>query len=62
MLLPAERALQRQLIEGWAQAAEEMAPEQTSMIHNWLGRRLAHVETGRSRVVVGHDDLAAWLL
>jgi hypothetical protein len=62
MLLPEQRALQRQLIEGWAESAEEMAPAQTSMIHNWLARRLEHVEAGRSRVVVGHDDLAAWLL
>jgi hypothetical protein len=61
MLLPGQRELQRQLIEGWAHAAEEIAPDQTSMIHNWLARRLAHVEEGRSRVVVGHDDVAAWL-
>ena len=31
------------------------------MIRDWLGRRLAHVEAGRSRVIVGHEDLAAWL-
>jgi hypothetical protein len=62
MLLPGQRELQRQLIEGWAQAAEEIAQEQRSMIHNWLARRLAHIEEGRSRVIVGHDDLAAWLV
>ena len=62
MLRPGQDELQRQLMEGWAHAAEEMAPGQASMIHNWLARRLAHVETGRSRVVVGHEDLAAWLL
>ncbi|MSO62621.1 MAG: class I SAM-dependent methyltransferase [Acidobacteria bacterium] len=61
ILLPDERELQRQLIEGWAQAAGEISPEQTSMIHDWLARRLAHVEAGRSRVIVGHEDLAAWL-
>ena len=60
ILHPGQRELQRQLIEGWAHAAKEIAPEQTSMIHNWLARRLAHVEEGRSRVVVGHEDLAAW--
>lgn len=59
-LLPEQRELQRQLIEGWAQAAEEISPEQAPMIHAWLGRRLAHVEAGRSHVCVGHDDLAAW--
>ena len=31
------------------------------MIRDWLGRRLAHIDAGRSRVTVGHDDLAAWL-
>jgi hypothetical protein len=53
--------LQRQLIEGWAQAAEEIAPGQAPMIGDWLARRLAHVEAGHSRIVVGHEDLAAWL-
>jgi hypothetical protein len=60
ILLPGERELQRRLIEGWAHAAEEIAPEQAPMIHDWLARRLAHVEAGRSHVVVGHDDLGAW--
>jgi SAM-dependent methyltransferase len=52
--------LQRQLIEGWAQAALEMAPDKTSAIHDWLGRRLVHVDSGRSQIVVSHEDLAAW--
>ena len=55
-----QRELQRQLIEGWAHAAVEIAPEQTSMIQSWLARRLAHVEAGSSTVIVGHEDLAAW--
>ena len=61
ILSASQRELQRQLIEGWAHAAREMAPERTSMIDAWLERRLAHLEAGRSEVVVGHDDLAAWL-
>ena len=52
--------LQRMLIDGWAQAATEMAPEHLSTIAHWRERRLAHVDAGRSRLVVGHDDLAAW--
>jgi hypothetical protein len=56
-----ERELQKALIEGWAHAAAEMAPERVSMIQAWLARRLAHVEAGRSQVIVGHEDLAAWL-
>jgi hypothetical protein len=52
----------RALVTGWAGAAREIAPEQTSMIDDWLERRLAHVDAGRSCVVVGHDDLAAWAI
>ena len=58
---PAMTALQRLLIEGWAQAATEMAPDYSSTIARWRERRLAHVDAGRSHLIVGHDDLAAWL-
>ena len=61
MLEPVQSDLQRMLIEGWAEAAMEMAPEHSSTIARWRARRLAHIAAGRSRVVVGHDDLAAWL-
>jgi hypothetical protein len=54
-----QRRGDRALVTGWADAAREIAPEQTPMIDDWLERRLAHVNAGRSRVVVGHDDLAA---
>jgi hypothetical protein len=52
--------LQRQLVEGWAHAALEMAPERAAVIDYWLTRRLDHIRAGRSRIVVGHEDLAAW--
>ena len=52
--------VQRMLIDGWAQAATEVAPEHLSTIAFWRERRLAHVDAGRSQIVVGHDDLAAW--
>ena len=58
---PEVSALQRMLIDGWAQAATEMAPDHSATIARWRERRLAHVDAGRSRIVVGHDDLAAWL-
>jgi len=61
ILAPEQAELQRQLLEGWAQAAEEIAPEQAPMIRDWLTRRLGHVAAGRSHVIVGHEDLAAWL-
>jgi hypothetical protein len=61
VLPPEARELQRRLIEGWAEAALEIAPERSAVIHDWLARRLAHVEAGRSQLTVGHEDLAAWL-
>jgi hypothetical protein len=60
VLGPAEADVQRMLIEGWAEAASEMAPEQGAIIREWRARRFEHVSSGRSRIVVGHDDLAAW--
>src|SRR5438067_5228955 len=60
-LTPDDRELQSRLVSGWADAALEIAPERTPTIRDWLGRRLAHIDAGRSRVTVGHDDLAAWL-
>jgi glycosyltransferase involved in cell wall biosynthesis len=57
---PESRELQRQLIDGWARAAIEIAPEGRKTVEAWRMRRLAHVDDQRSRVVVGHEDLAAW--
>jgi hypothetical protein len=54
----AEHELQRSLIEGWAEAAAEMRAD-LSMIASWRDRRIAHVDAGRSRIVVGHQDVAA---
>lgn len=59
-LLPDESAMQRELIIGWASAACEFAPDHGRVIRNWLARRLAHVDDGRSRIQVGHYDVAAW--
>ena len=60
-LEPADAHVQKLLIEGWMQAATEMAPDRASTIARWGTRRLALVNAGRSRIIVGHDDLAAWL-
>lgn len=59
-ILPDDSELQRILIEGWAAAALEIAPEAAAFVSPWLARRIAHVTAGRSRVTVGHQDLAAW--
>jgi hypothetical protein len=53
--------LQRQLIDGWADAASEVAPERLSSIARWRSRRAAHVDANRSWLTVGHTDVAAWL-
>jgi hypothetical protein len=50
--------LQRQLIDGWAQAASELAPHDAAALAGWRDRRIAHVNAGRSRIVVGHLDVA----
>jgi hypothetical protein len=61
-LPPESQELQRQLIDGWAQAATEIAPAQAAVIAAWRVRRLAHVDARRSRIIVGHEDFAAWPL
>jgi hypothetical protein len=57
---PDQDRLQRMLIEGWADAAAAIRPERRQAIAAWRRRRLAHVEARRSRLVVGHEDLAGW--
>lgn len=61
MVGPRDVEFQRLLIDGWAEAAVEMAPDLAARIARWQERRLGHLEAGRSEVRVGHDDLAAWL-
>jgi hypothetical protein len=57
---PDDADMQRSLIDGWAEAASEVRPSEAPVIEEWRARRLAHVDAARSRVVVGHHDLAAW--
>jgi len=52
--------LQRELIEGWAYAATETDPSSADNIADWRRRRIEHVQRGHSKIVVGHDDIAAW--
>ena len=60
-LTPESHELQRQLIAGWADAARAVAPEQSAAVADWCARRIAHVDEGRSQLIVGHKDLAGWL-
>jgi hypothetical protein len=61
VLPPAMDDLQRQLIDTWARAAFQIAPDAAEAIRRWQMRRLAHVDEGRSRMTVGHEDIAAWV-
>ncbi len=56
-----ENELQRQLVAGWARAAIELMPDAAGTIADWRRRRDGHIDTNDSRIVVGHDDMAAWL-
>jgi SAM-dependent methyltransferase len=60
VLEPADLDIQQLLIDGWAEAATEMEPDRAQAIRRWHARRIGHLEAGRSRIVVGHDDVAAW--
>ncbi|MGE3275469.1 MAG: class I SAM-dependent methyltransferase [Vicinamibacterales bacterium] len=52
-------AMQRVLVDGWAAAALELTPGDRAVIEDWHARRLAHIDAGRSRLTVGHLDVAA---
>ena len=51
-------ALQRELIDGWLSAASEIAPDRQRQFEDWRRRRVDHVDGGRSRILVGHLDVA----
>jgi SAM-dependent methyltransferase len=61
ILSPESRELQQRLIEGWAQAAAEMAPARVRVIDGWRDRRLSHVAAGWSTMTVGHEDFGGIL-
>jgi hypothetical protein len=54
---PQRTGLQHALIEGWFEAACEMAPQRITGLRNWKMRRCAHIDAGRSLLRVGHVDL-----
>lgn len=52
-----DRAIQRELLAGYAKAAADLDPSAGSRLAAWHGRRLDLVEAGRSSLTVGHLDL-----
>jgi hypothetical protein len=61
LLTPQSRELQCGLIGGWAQAAAAIEPAHAASIEGWRARRLERLASGRSELIVGHEDLAAWI-
>jgi hypothetical protein len=59
LMQPADRDMQRQLLDGWAAAAREMGDVALADTAAWLTRRRGAVDAGRSSITVGHVDLFA---
>ena len=58
-LTAADGEIARRLIDGWAAAAAEVRPADTSRIRAWASRRWATVAGGAFTLTVGHRDLVA---
>jgi hypothetical protein len=56
---PGEGRLQAALLHGWAGAALDAQPGASATLEAWLARREAHLASGASRLLVGHQDLLA---
>jgi SAM-dependent methyltransferase len=56
---PEDRAMQIELLGGWAGAASMMKALADADAASWLARRIRLVEEGRSSIRVGHLDLLA---
>jgi SAM-dependent methyltransferase len=54
---PADREVQRALLEGWVDAARAIEPACEGWLGRWQEHRLALIEAGRSGLTVGHQDL-----
>jgi len=57
---PNDRAMQNELLEGWAKAARELETLSSAEIADWLQRRATIVSAGRSTIRVGHVDFFAF--
>ncbi len=51
--------LAESLLQGWHDAALELAPEEASRLERWRSRRLAGLAAGELGLTVGHRDLLA---
>jgi SAM-dependent methyltransferase len=53
-----DRAIQMEVLAGWAGAAREIGAD-PAVVEQWLGERQSHIEAGRSQIRVGHIDFFA---
>jgi SAM-dependent methyltransferase len=58
-LEPEQLTLQMMLLEGWIAAVREIAPDATDGLDQWAAQRRGLIESGHSRLTVGHWDLLA---
>lgn len=55
-----DRQMQKALLDGYMQAALEIAPDQAGEIRSWAQQRRRQIDAGRSTHRVGHEDVL-WL-
>ena len=58
---PDQGSLQRALLDGWVEAAQEIDPMRASTFDQWRERRRVHIDDGRSEMIVGHTDMIGFL-
>jgi hypothetical protein len=58
---PEHRAMQQALLDGWLEAAAQIAPDRRVTLLDWHRRRSDHVSAGRSTLTVGHLDFVGWV-
>ncbi|HRX70403.1 MAG: class I SAM-dependent methyltransferase [Gammaproteobacteria bacterium] len=58
-LEPEQITLQATLLEGWITVVREIAPDATDWLDQWAAQRCDLIESGNSRLTVGHWDLLA---
>lgn len=56
---PAQRPLALSLLDGWAEAAREQAPEERARIDRWWRHRREALDQGQVDLYVGHRDVFA---
>jgi hypothetical protein len=56
-----ERRLQAELIDGWLGAAADIDPASRDKLERWHASHRQRIDAARSKIVVGHGDVAGVL-